>query len=464
MSPIGGGLDGALRASPRTGLRRRSRRSKGNVDAVVISDRRGTSFGHGFPRRRRVTRPPLFYGWIVVAGAFLVLFTAYGAQFAFGVFFSALLEEFGWSRASLSGVFSLYVLAYSSLGIVAGGLTDRWGPRAVVTLGSLFLGLGLIGMSQTSALWQPYVLYGVVIALGMSSAYVPCNATVARWFVRRRGLAVGIASAGGSLGTLALPPLAHFLVSRLGWRWAYVLLGVAILITLNVVARVLRRDPESMGLAPDGEPDARSPGEPVGAERSWSVGRAMRTPTFWMLFAVFSATWVPLFIPLVHLIPLATGLGVQPLLAATLVSALGAAAMIGRIGMGAVSDRIGRHVALAAAIALHAIAFLGLAAAQDFAVLTLGTVLFGFGYGATSTLFPATVADIFGRQQAGSLVGILFGMAGSMSAIGPVVAGWIYDRSGSYAGAFWLSAGFNALALLLLAFLHLPRRQPPAPA
>src|SRR5262249_41267567 len=200
---------------------------------------------HGHDARRHAVTRKLFYGWIVVAGGFLVLFVAYGTQYSFGIFFGALLGEFGWSRASLSGAFSLYTVAYSACALAAGRLTDRWGPRLVIAVGGIFLGLGLIGMSATSRLWHPYVLYGVVAALGMSTAFVPCAATVARWFVRRRGLALGITSAGISAGAFALPPVAYYLVSRVGWRWAYVGFGGAILITLNLVARVMRRDPES---------------------------------------------------------------------------------------------------------------------------------------------------------------------------------------------------------------------------
>ncbi len=403
-----------------------------------------------------MTRPP-FYGWVVVGGAFLVLFMAYGVQYSFGVFFSALLEEFGWSRASLSGAFSVYAFAYGAFALVAGRLTDRWGPRAVIAVGGLFLGAGLVGMSRTSALWHPYVSYGIVAALGMSTAYVPCNATVARWFTRRRGLAVGIATAGGSLGTFALPPIAHLLVSRIGWRWTYVVFGACILVALNLIALVMRRDPESVGLRPDGDstPPAREAAEVRPAP--WTMGRAVRTRSFWILFAIFSATWIPVFIPLVHLVPLARGLGIAPLRAATLVSALGIAAIAGRLLMGGVSDRLGRRPVLAAAVALQAAAFLGLGAAAGLGALYAAALVFGFSYGTVSTLFPAVVADYFGREHAGSLTGLLFSMAASMAAWGPLAAGWIYDRSGSYGLAWWLSAGFNALALALLAFAQPPR-------
>src|SRR5262245_48830685 len=335
-----------------------------------------------------MTRAP-FYGWIVVAGGFVVLFIAYGTQYAFGVFFGALLAEFGWSRASLSGVFSLYTVVYSALALAAGRLTDRWGPRIVIAVGGGFLGLGLIGMSGTNALWLPYVLYGVVAALGMSTAFVPCAATVARWFVRRRGLALGVTSSGISVGVFLLPPVAHFLVSRVGWRWSYLLFGAAILITLNVVARFMRRDPESLGLAPDGaQPIPRAAAERVATD-PWTVGSAMRTAAFWMLLATFGATWAPVFIPLVHLVPLARALGVAPLLATTVMSVLGGADLCARLLTGAASDRLGRRPTLAVGLILQAAAFVVLAGARDLGGLYAGAILFGFSYGAVSIMFPA---------------------------------------------------------------------------
>lgn len=397
-----------------------------------------------------------YYGWVVVGGAFLVLFLAYGTQYAFGVFFAALLEEFGWSRASLSGVFSLYAFLYCAFGLGAGQLTDRWGPRVVIAIGGIFLGVGLAGMSQIRELWHPYLLYGVVAAIGMSTAFVPCNATVVKWFIRQRGLAVGIASSGGSLGTFALPPLAHVLVEALGWRWAYVVFGAGVLLILNLVATVMKRDPEQLGLAPEGE--LRNPAvvrTPV--EVQGPLGRAIRTGAFWMLFGIFSATWIPVFIPLVHAVPFARDLGVSPLLASTVVSALGIAAVVGRVVMGGISDRIGRKSALAISIVLQALAFVGFTAVGGLGSLYAVALAFGFSYGGVSALFPAMVGDFFGREQAGSLVGFLFALAGSMAAWGPLAAGAIYDATGGYTLAFVVSAGFNGVALLLLALARPPR-------
>jgi MFS transporter, OFA family, oxalate/formate antiporter len=403
-------------------------------------------------------RPAPFYGWVVVGAAFSVLFMAYGAQFSFGIFFSAMIEEFGWSRGALSGAFALYAFGYSVLAAVAGRLTDRWGPRTVIATGGVFLGAGWIAMSTTSAIWHPYVFYGVLAALGMSTANVPCTATVARWFVRRRGLATGLATAGGSLGAFCLPPIAQLLVSGVGWRRAYVIFGTAILLMLNLLAPIMKRDPEGLGLTPDGDPLGAGGSELLPSSSDYTMGHAMRTGAFWMLFALFAATWIPIFAPLVHLVPLARGLGVDPLVAATLVSALGMAGIVGRLVMGSLSDRIGRRPAIGIGIVLQILAFLGFTFADTLPGLYAASIAFGFSYGAVSSLFPAIVADFFGRRHAGSLVGLLFAMSGSMAALGPLGAGFIYDRTGSYGPAWVASAGLNLLALGLLARARPPHR------
>jgi MFS family permease len=398
----------------------------------------------------------IFYGWRVVAAAFVALFTAYGAQYCFSVFFSALLDEFGWSRGGLAGVFSLYAFGYCLVGFPAGRLTDRWGPRAVVTTGAVFLGGALTAMALVQELWQPYLIYGVVGAIGMGTAYVPCNGTVVKWFARQRGLAVGIASAGASLGTFALPPVAHLTVARLGWRAAYVVFGVGVFAVLSVAAIAMRRDPRSMGLRPDGDgvPSAVACA-PAGG--GWSLRQAVRTRALWLIAAAFTATWLAVFIPLVHLVPLARDRGYDAAIGAWLMSALGAGSVGGRLVMGGISDRVGRRPAIIGALVAQALAFVGFAAVRDLGTLVVTAIAFGFSYGAVSALFPALVGDFFGGEHAGTLVGFIFALAGSLAAWGPLGAGLVYDATGGYGAVFDLAAAANVVAAVIIGLAPSPR-------
>jgi MFS transporter, OFA family, oxalate/formate antiporter len=397
----------------------------------------------------------IFRGWIIVGGAFMVLAVAYGAQYSFGLFFAALVEEFHWSRAGLSGVFSVYAFAYSCLGFAAGRATDRWGPRVVIGVGGACLGGALAGMALVTRLWQPYVLYGGLAALGMSTAFVPCSTTVVRWFHQSRGLAVGIAATGQSVGTLFLPPLAHLLIARVGWRASYLIFGAGVAVTLSTMSRVMHRDPEAVGLRPWG-----AAGHPPTEETSggYPFTAALATRAFWMLVAVFALTWIPVFIPLVHLVIYARDLGFPAVVGAWATGAIGAGAIGGRLVMGAASDRFGRKRALVIGLVLESLAFLGFVTGEGLATLVGSAFLFGYAYAAVSVTYPPIIVDYFGRAHAGAIVGGLFAIAGSASGMGPVAAGAIRDATGSYAGAFIGAAALNAAAVLLAL-----ASRPPAP-
>ena len=188
----------------------------------------------------------LFYGWVVTACAFVVLFVTYGVQYSFGVFLPAMLDELDWQRASLGGAFSLYTMVYSGCSWISGRLTDTAGPRWVVTAGGLLLGSGIIATSQMTVQWQLYLCYGLIAALGMSSAYIPCNTTVVKWFQRKRGLALGLAASGSSCGILLCPWVTALCIARWGWRPVYFACGLIILVLLPTLARFMVRNPEQL--------------------------------------------------------------------------------------------------------------------------------------------------------------------------------------------------------------------------
>lgn len=407
----------------------------------------------------------IFYGWVVVACTFTVLCIAYGIQFTFGVFMPAISTDTGWDRGSLSLPYSLYVFVYSALGIVTGRFTDRWGPRIVLTVGGCLLGSGIILVSQVQALWQLYLFLGLIAASGMSAAYVPCNATVVRWFTRKRGLALSMTSSGASFGMFIFPPLTTALIAAYGWRSSYIILGVLALSVISLCATFVVRDPEKMGLYPDGQLPPESSISTSDAVQSlsptddWTLASAKRTAAFWMLNVIFTLTWLVVFMPMVHIVPFAVDLGISQFQAAMTISVIGFAGFAGRLAIGSISDYLGRVPTLGLCLLLQALAFIGFTVSTDLSLLYAASAVFGFSYGGITALFPALIGDFFGRVAVGAIVGFIFALAGSPAAFGPLIAGYIYTATNSYTAAFLLSAALNAAALLLLFFLKKP--QPP---
>lgn len=405
----------------------------------------------------------VFYGWIVVACAFVVLCVAYGIQFSFGVFMPEISKDTGWGRDALSLPYALYVFLYSALGAVSGRFTDRWGPRIVITVGGCLLGVGIILTSQVQSLWQMYLSLGVIAASGMSAAYVPCNATVVRWFIEKRGLAIGLTSSGASFGTFLFPPLAAALISSFGWRGAYLTLGLLGLTLIILCATFMVRDPEQIGLHPDGQapvslPASPSTSPPVVTNDEWTLAEAKRTAPFWLLNLVFTLTWLVVFMPMVHLVPFAVDLGIPQFRAAMTISVVGLAGSVGRLFIGTISDRLGRVATLGLCFVLQGLGFLGFTMSSGLTTLYPAAAIFGLSYGGVTALFPAIIGDFFGRMSVGSIAGFIFAISGAPAAFGPLIAGYMYTVTGSYSLAFLLSAALNFVAFALLFFLKKPRR------
>lgn len=404
----------------------------------------------------------VFYGWIVVGCTFAVLGIAYGIQFTFGVFMPAITSDTGWDRGSLSLPYSLYVFLYSALGVVTGRLTDRLGPRIVLTVGGCLLGCGILLMSQVRAVWHIYIFLGLIAASGMSAAYVPCNATVVRWFTQKRGLALSITSSGASFGMFVFPPLTTMLISAYGWRGAYAILGLLAITIICICATFIVRDPEKMGLHPDGQPPLVVPSsaspDTLAPDDDWTLATAKRTTAFWLLNVIFTLTWLVVFMPMVHIVPFAVDLGIPQFRAAMTISVIGFAGFAGRLAIGTISDYLGRVPTLGLCFLLQAFAFFGFTFSTGLSLLYPAAAVFGFSYGGVTALFPAIIGDFFGRMAVGAIVGFIFALAGSPAAFGPLIAGYIYTVTHSYNAAFVMSATLNIMALFLLFFLKKPQR------
>lgn len=416
--------------------------------------------------QQETVKQKLFYGWVITGAVFLILGMAYGAQYSFGVFFPSLTEEFKWNRESLAGAFSLYTFMYSLLGVILGRLTDRFGPRIVLIFGSVCLGMGIGLISQVKAIWHLYVYYGLLASWGMSAAYFTANPTIVKWFIEKRGLALGLAQSGLGLGIIIVPQVTGVLITAFGWRAASVILGGAVFLVLFTMAFFLIGHPEKMGLQPDGrqnKPFGGSQGVAQAAsskEVTWSPAEAIRTKSFWLLTSVFFSTWIFVFLPLVHLVIFGMDIGLSRGSAITALSVLGGSSTLGRLAMGFISDRIGRRKTLIVCITLQVFSWLWVMGTNTSWMLLFFAAAFGFSYGGASTLFPAIVGDYFGRLQAASVIGIIFAVASPSAAIGPLIAGYIHDVTGGYHYAFLLGVLTNLLSLTLMFISKPPQRKP----
>ena len=396
-----------------------------------------------------------FFGWRIVSAAFTVLFVVYGIQFSFGTFVGEVVKDTGWSENRLQLIFAIYIGLYSALSAISGWLTDRLGPRPIVATGALLLTSGYLLWATANSLMVVAIGMAVVAPLGMSCAWVPCNATVVRWFVVRRGLATAIATAGGSLANILVPPIAAALVSAYGWRTAILSMSIVGGICMLLSSIVLERDPEGVGQQPDGQLQ-RATDLSQNPDKGMTPAEAWRNPNYWKIFGMYALTFLAVFVPFVHGVQFAQSLGASLQTASTVISAIGIGGLVGRLVMGPVSDRIGRKNAVMLALLVETTAFVGMASSNSLWLLYPSAAAFGFAYGGGVVVFPPLVADLFGRAHAGSIVGRIFATAGTMAAIGPYAAQMLHDALGNYRWPFLLSGMANACAFLLA--MGLPRQ------
>ncbi len=399
-----------------------------------------------------------FYGYNIVASGFGIQAIGIGTFISFGVFFKPLLADFDWSRATLSGAQSVALLIAGFLGILVGRLNDRFGPRIVMTVAGFFFGLGLLLMSGLNNLWQLYLFYGVVVGIGMSAIDIVPLSTTARWFLRRRGMMTGIVKVGTGTGQFTIPLVASILVAANGWRNSYIIIGAAAMVLLISIAQLLRRDPARMGLLTDGDKESQTQSSKP-AETGFYFHEALRTRQFWTICLTYLATMFCLLIIMVHIVPHATDIGIPPTTAAGILSAIGGISMAGRFITGMAIDRIGNRLSMIICFILLIAAFLWLQMARELWMLALFAVVYGFAHGGLFTVISPIVAEYFGVRTHGALFGIVFFSSMVGGAIGPVIAGHIYDTTESYSLAFWVCTAVIALALVLILSLRKIRQE-----
>ncbi len=402
------------------------------------------------------SKPRIFYGWFVVAAAFAVTFVGFGCAYTFSAFVGSLQHDFGASRGSVSLVFSLAGCLYFGLGIVSGPLADRWGSRRLAIAGMILTGTGLAVASTAHSLVGVYASYGLGVGLGVGCSYVPAVGAVQRWFVRRRGLASGVAVSGIGVGTLVMPPLASLFIEVVGWRNAYLVLGGLAAVVGAGMALMIENDPRDRGQGPDGDPMQSN--SPAGS----SVRAAITSRRFAGLYAACLICSFGVFVPFVHLVPYALDHGVARSSAALLLGAIGVGSTGGRFFLGGLADRVGRGNALVTMFVGMALTLAIWPFATD--VWSLAGFAFGYGifYGGWVALLPALVMDYFGGRNVSGIIGILYTSVAFGTLIGPSAAGFAFDVSHSYTLPILASACADLIAAGLMAGTSKVERMRPA--
>ncbi|MFK7943191.1 MAG: MFS transporter [Paracoccaceae bacterium] len=386
----------------------------------------------------------------VVAGAWLTQFTVIGLMFTFGLLFDVFEEEFGWQRVVLSSATSIAFLMMGVLAILAGQVADRWGPRVVLACSGLLFGAGYMLIAQVTEPWQLLVLFATLIALGMSTHDVVTLSLIARWFEKRRGVMTALVKVGTACGQFSLPPLAAWAILSFGWQTALTLLGGAAAAVL-LSAALLTRAPPPPERAADGSA-ATVPG--------YSFAAARQSSTFWRICVVQFMFFASLMTIPVHIVPHGTDLGLELGAAAALLSVMAAASIAGRIGVGAFVDRIGGRRAYVICFVPLILSLVALLVVTSPMALYAVIALYGFAHGGFFTVVSPTVAEFFGLRAHGAIFGVVLFCGTIGGAVGPLLAGWVFDTTGSYSPAFITLAVMGAAGLATA--LSLPRIGPPS--
>ncbi len=403
-----------------------------------------------FVRTRLADSGP-YYGWVVVCSCFLASGVVFGMNYSFGVFLDSLTSTFQASTGRVSLVFGIQLFVIYTAAAPMGGLVEWIGARRGLVLAAFLLSGGMIAGSWAGSLALLILAYSIVTGTGMSVAFVVGYATPPQWFLRRRGMATGIASAGLGIGMLVIAPAASTLVVTVGWRGAFRWLGVGLGATLLVAALLMADDPASVEADTDGEfPDGRP--APGGGWRDQlrTIREVLRTPAFLVLCGGYILMYMTLYILLNHLVNFAAEAGIRATGVLAL-SVIGGTTSLTRLAVGGVGDRLGRLAVFVLCGVAMGVVLLALPLAQTpLAILALA-VCFGVGYGGTGALLSAVPADLFGGRNLNTLFGLVSLSFAVPGLLGPAAAGFGFDRLGTYTPVFLVTGVVGLVGVGLVA-------------
>jgi MFS family permease len=401
----------------------------------------------------------MFYGWIIAASALFALFVTNGLTIGgLTVFDEQLLREFGWSRGALKlRDFIQFALA-GALAPLAGALADRFGIRPLLLVGASLTGVCIALYSRIQSAGHMYALHALFAAALAAAGLVVNVMLVSRWFVARRGTAIGIALVGTSLGGMVLPPVGTALIAALGWRGAFLALSALPALLVLVVLFVVRDDPARMGLAPLGAAGGGAGAGPVSAS-GVPYAEAVRTRTFWAIATIAMMTFYSILGVSAHLFLHLRGLGFAPPQAARGIALLFGMGLVGKFLWGYLADVLDRRLVFLTNLGVMLLGSLCLASLSP-GLFWPFVVLFGVGWGGLYTMLQLLTMDSFGLRDSGKILGTITILDAVGGGLGPWITGLLFDRAGSYAPAFWLVAGLVAVSLLIGSTLTTSRASP----
>lgn len=392
---------------------------------------------------KELSNKKISYEWVIVFAAFLGMLTTSIPLYSFGVFIEPLADTFGWLRGNISAALAIFNLMVGFVAIFLGKMTDRYGVERVMVLGMAFYVVSLFLTSQIHSLVTFYLCFAG-LGVGASSFYVPVISTVAKWFSRRRGLAVGVSVTAYGVGMAFFSPLLELAISNFGWRMTFIYSGILSVVLLTLATYLMESPPPKSHVHVEGSPEEENP------NRDFTAGEAVKTPAYWIIYFMILFGGISAFFITAHIVPYAIDAGVAGFYAATLLTVIGIINIFGRIVGGFVVDKLGSARTLAVIFTLQAVTIFLLPRFTSLKPLYIVSLLFGLAYGSWAFIPGVIASEFFGTTHSGSIIGTLETVTGLAGAIGPYFAGFVFDVTGTYDLAFTI-AGFITVAAAALA-------------
>ena len=406
------------------------------------------------PLRSRIN---IFYGWYILTACFFLLFFQAGARFSFGIMFKPMMTQLGWDRASISSVFFLNMIFFALTLSIAGRLYDRWGPKWVILISTLFLSVGYGSISFISTLWEFHLYYGLLAGIGMGGASVPLIAALmSKWFEKNRGLVISLALSGNCIGQFVLVPVFSDLVLGLGWRISCIIIALCIFVVNTILALfVIKGEPGDLDQSnysrqnnPAGNQRKNEPGVSIAGSRDLNLKEVMQTSSFWLYLIVMFVCGSGDFLVTTHLVPMVTDFSISPTIAANMLAWFGLLSMGGILIAGPVSDQIGNRIPIALTFGLRLVLFILILSYQNLYTFYIFAMMFGSTFLITAPLTTTLVGRLYGFSHIGLISGFITMIHHMGGGLWSYIGGLSFDLTGSYQWSFIASAVMACVALI----------------